>query len=464
MDPLLSQEQARDVLQTLLSTGAEFAEIFIESRSPTVLVREEGRLDEASAGTDRGAGLRLGQGETVHTASSSATDPVSLQALARSLASALSGSPTVTPKPFRPSSAPARSIVRRPADALPLAERAAMLARADAAARAADPRIIQVTATWLDSRRRILVASSEGTFEPDETFYVTLAVQVVARDGENIRTGYEVHSETSGLEMFDARSPEDVAREAARIALLQLVASPAPSGTFTVVLSSRAGGTMIHEACGHGFEADFIEKDLSVYAGKLGEKVASDLITVVDDGTLAQKRGTNRVDDEGTPASRVVLIENGILRGYLHSLKTARKMGARPTGNGRRDSFRVPPIPRMRNTCILPGTTPPDEILASVEDGIFVADMGGGEVDIVTGNFVFHCTEAYRIRQGRIAEPLRDMTLTGRGQDILARIDRVGSDLGFGAGTCGKDGQHVPVADAQPTLRIPDIVVGGTES
>ena len=462
MDPLIPAELAREALDALLATGAEFAEVFVESRTPTVLVREEGRLDEASCGTDRGAGLRLRVGDTFHTGSGNAIDREALLALARSLASALPGPRRVHPKPFRGSGTPAPSRVLRPADELPLAERAELLRRADAAARAADPRIVQVTARWIDTRRTILVANSEGVFEPDETCYLTLTVQVVAREGTEIRSGYDVHSETSGLEAFDARSPEDVAREAARVALLQLRAAPAPSGTFTVVLSSKAGGTMIHEACGHGFEADFIEKNLSVYAGRLGEKVASELITVVDDGTLPQKRGTNRVDDEGAPTSRVVLIEKGVLRGYLHSLRTARKMDAAPTGNGRRDSFRVPPIPRMRNTCILPGTTPPEEILASVEDGVFVADMGGGEVDIVTGNFVFHCTEAYRIRGGKIAEPLRDMTLTGRGQEVLTMIDRVGSDLGFGVGTCGKDGQHVPVADAQPTLRIPGIVVGGT--
>jgi TldD protein len=246
------------------------------------------------------------------------------------------------------------------------------------------------------------------------------------------------------------------------MACLQLEATPAPAGTFTVVLSSKAGGTMVHEACGHGLEGDFAIKGLSVYAGKVGQKVASSLVTVVDDGTIPGKRGSFAIDDEGTPSRRTVLIENGILKGFLHSRRTAAKLGEEPTGNGRRESFRHLPIPRMRNTIIAPGGDDPDEIVASVEDGIFVTDMGGGEVDTTSGNFVFHCTEAYRIRGGKVAEPLRDVMLTGNGPDVLLRVDRVGRDLGYQVGTCGKEGQGVPVADAQPTLRIPGIVVGGT--
>jgi TldD protein len=285
---------------------------------------------------------------------------------------------------------------------------------------------------------------------------------VIAREGEQIRTGYHALAETRGFELFDEHPPEEVGREAARIALVQLAARPAPAGTFTVVLSSKAGGTMVHEACGHGLEADFVEKSLSIYADKLGERVASDLITVVDDGTLPNRRGSTGMDDEGIPSSRVLLIEKGILKSYLHSRRTARKLGQAPTGNGRRESYRCLPIPRMRNTLIVPGETPPEEIVSGVEEGIFVCQMGGGEVDIASGNFIFNVGEAYMIRHGKIAEPIRDATLIGNGPEVLGSIDAVGSDLGYGVGTCGKDGQRVPVADAQPTLRIPRIVVGGT--
>jgi TldD protein len=460
-------EEARAILGDLLATGAEFAEIYAESTSPTTLIWDDGHLDEASSGTERGVGLRLSAGVTVYYANGNGTGLDETRALARTLAASLAGgaSPVKEPAPFTPREAPARSHVRIAPETIPLADRVAVLRRADTAARGCDARVSQVTATWRDSVRRVQIANSDGVNETDEATYLTLAVLVVAKEGAEIRSAYEVASETSGYEMFSgdrAHRPEEIAREAVRVALLQLAAAPAPSGTFPVVVGSSAGGTMIHEACGHGFEADFIEKGLSVYAGRIGEQVASPLVTAVDDGTLAQKRGTNRVDDEGTPTSRVVLIENGILKGYLHSLRTARQMGARATGNGRRESFRHLPIPRMRNTMILPGTTPPEEMVASVADGIFIADMGGGEVDIVSGNFMFHCPEAYRIRDGKIAEPLRDVTLTGRGPEILASIDRVGTDHGFNVGTCGKDGQAAPVADAQPTLRIPAIVVGGT--
>ena len=221
---------------------------------------------------------------------------------------------------------------------------------------------------------------------------------------------------------------------------------------------------MVHEACGHGLEADFIMKSLSAYAGRLGQQVASPLVTVIDDGTAPNLRGSSAIDDEGNPTTCAVLIEKGILKGFLHSRKTARALGASPTGNGRRESYRHLPLPRMRNTMILPGETDPQQILAGVADGIFVCRMGGGEVDVATGNFVFHCSEAYLIRNGRIGDPIRDATLIGNGPEVLRSIDRVGRDLGFGVGTCGKEGQGVPVADAQPTLRIPAITVGGVAS
>jgi len=461
-EPFFPESQVRQILEALLSTGAEFAELYAEERTPTILTREDGRLEEASSGTDRGVGLRISAGDTEHYASGNGTSLQGALALARALAASLDGAPATALRPFVPQQAPVRSIVKVPPSSLPLAQRAEVLRRADGATRAADARIAQVTATWLDTVRRVQIANSEGINESDAVTYLTLAVNAVAKSGNEIRSAYEVVSETSGFELLSGDRPEQVGREAARVALLQLDAMPAPSGTFPVVVSSSAGGTMIHEACGHGFEADFIEKGLSIYAGRMGEQVASPLVTVVDDGTLAQKRGTNRVDDEGAPTSRVLLIENGVLKSYLHSRRTAVRMKAARTGNGRRESFRYMPIPRMRNTMVLPGKTPPGEIIASVKDGILIADMGGGEVDIVSGNFMFHCPEAYRIRDGRIAEALRDVTLTGRGPDILSSIDMVGSDHGFNVGTCGKDGQSAPVADAQPTLRIPAIVVGGT--
>lgn len=458
----LRPEEIAEVLDLLLASGAEFAEIYLERRTPMVLTWEDGRLDDASSGTDAGVGLRIVHDDVTYYANGNDRSSEAVHSMATGLARSLSGRRTAPPFTLRASDAPARSTFRTPPGKVGVEQRVALLRRADAAARAYDPRVAQASIYLVDTEREVTIANSEGVLATDFTCYVTMGAQVIAREGEVIRSAYEGKSETSGFEMFERETPETIASEAARIAVLQLSARPAPAGTFTVVLSSSAGGTMVHEACGHVFEADFIVKGLSVYAGKLGEKVASEIVTVFDDGTMPQKRGTNRVDDEGTPVSNVLLIEKGVLRGFLHDRKSARALGMAPTGNGRRESFRHLPIPRMRNTCIAPGTTPPDEILAGVREGIFVADIGGGEVDIVAGNFVFHCSEAYLIRDGKIGEPIRDATLTGNGPEILKSIDAVGSDFGFNAGTCGKDGQSVPVADAQPTIRIPSIVVGGT--
>lgn len=458
----LGSRQIAEVLDLLLATGAEFAEVYLERREPMILTWEDQRLDDASSGTDTGVGLRIIHDDVTYYANGNDRSIEAIRTMAIALSKSLSGRRTAPPFVLTPSSAAARSSFRTPPGQVGVEARVALLRRADVAARAYDPRVAQASIYLIDTEREITVANSEGVLASDLTCYVTMGAHVVARDGDVIRSGYEGKSETSGFEMFERETPEKIATEAARIAILQLSAHPAPAGTFTVVLSSSAGGTMVHEACGHVFEADFIVKGLSVYAGKLGERVASEIVTVFDDGTMPQKRGTNRVDDEGTPVSNVLLIEKGVLRGFLHDRKSAKALGMAPTGNGRRESFRHLPIPRMRNTCIAPGTTPPEEILAGVREGIFVADIGGGEVDIVAGNFVFHCSEAYRIRDGRIAEPIRDATLTGNGPEILKSIDAVGSDFGFNVGTCGKDGQSVPVADAQPTLRIPAIVVGGT--
>lgn len=460
MEP--TNEQLREVIDLLLATGADFAEVYLERRVPTYLTWEDGKLDDAAAGIDAGVGLRIIHEDVTYYANGNDRSHGAVREMAAELSKTLSGDPRVTAAPLRRGRAPAHSIVRISPEDLTLDERLGFMRRADAAARACDPRIAQVSVYLIDTTRQTTNANSEGVIESDRTCYVTMGVQVVARENAAIRTGYEMKSETSGYEMFERETPEAIAQEAARIAIVQLGARPAPSGTFTVVLSSSAGGTMVHEACGHVFEGDFIQKGLSVYAGKLGQKVASDLVTVFDDGTMPQKRGTNRVDDEGTPVSKVLLIENGVLRGFLHDRKTAKGLGMKPTGNGRRESYRHLPIPRMRNTCIAPGKTPAAEIVKGVKEGIFVADIGGGEVDIVAGNFVFHCSEAYMILDGKIGEAIRDATLTGNGPEILKSIDAVGDDFGFNAGTCGKDGQTVPVADGQPTIRIPAIVVGGT--
>ncbi|MDA8099023.1 MAG: TldD/PmbA family protein, partial [Nitrospiraceae bacterium] len=273
--------------------------------------------------------------------------------------------------------------------------------------------------------------------------------------------GYQSVGGLTGLELFESEPLEAAAAEAAQRAVMMLGARKAPAGRMPVVLSSEAGGTMIHEAVGHGLEADLAQSGLSVYSGKLGLQIASPLVTVLDDSTLARRRGSFRFDDEGTDAQKTVLVDRGVLKTYLYDRLTARKDGVRSTGNGRRESYRHRPIPRMTNTMIAPGGAKPADILKETPKGLFVRKMGGGQVNTVNGEFVFEVSEGYLIENGALGEPVRGATLIGNGPSVLMSIDRVGSDLGFSIGTCGKDGQGAPVADAQPTLRIPEITVGG---
>jgi TldD protein len=479
---VIGQDEAALVLRATLARGGESAELYLERASSTGLRLDDGRLDEAVSGVDQGAGLSLVDNDRTLYGNTNRIDPESLMRLADRLARAQgavasgdAGGPPASPAgaapppaapdvpaPFAPRALPLISPVSIPASTVPIERKVEVLRRADAAARAHDRRVTQVTVQYRDTEQHVTVADSDGTWGSEVRCFIVLHVTVVARDGAGIRTGMEARSETRGFEFFDRHLPEDIAREAARQAVQQLEARPAPAGTFTVVLSSKAGGTMVHEACGHGLEADFILKSMSVYSGKLGQQVASPLVTVVDDGTLANQRGSSCMDDEGIATTRAVLIEKGVLRGYLQSRRTARLLKMRPTGHGRRESYRHLPLPRMRNTLILPGEHDPDAILREVKEGILVCRMGGGEVDVASGNFVFSCTEAWMIRDGRVAEPIRDATLIGNGPEVLRSIDRVGRDLGYGVGTCGKEGQGVPVANAQPTLRIPRITVGGT--
>jgi TldD protein len=461
---VLSPGLVREVLDAALEGGGDRAELFVERLATTTLRLDGGRLEEAAGGVDQGAGLGLSEGDQVLFANGNRVDRDGLLHLASQLAAAAGKERKARCEDLRPSPQRIVSPAAVPPSRVETPRKVQILRRAEDAARRHDTRVTQVACHYRDAEQEVLVAASDGLLAADHRVFTTLYVMAVARERDQIRTGVESCAETRGFEMFDLAPPEEVGREAARQAVVQLDARPAPAGTFTVVISSEAGGTMIHEACGHGLEADFIEKGLSVYAGRAGRQVASPLVTVVDDGTLPGRRGSAAMDDEGSPTTRVVLIERGVLRGFLHSRRTARRARAATTGNGRRESYRHLPIPRMRNTMILPGDRDPASILAEVKDGILVCRMGGGEVDVATGNFVFNCSEAYRIRDGKIAEPIRDATLVGNGPDVLMTIDAVGSDLGFGVGTCGKEGQGVPVSDAQPTVRIPRIVVGGVET
>ena len=343
------------------------------------------------------------------------------------------------------------------------AEKVALLRRADEAARAAGSAIRQVTAVYGDSRRRILVANSEGVLAGDDQVKTRFAVSCVASGDTGLQTGRESVGATVGFELFDRLLVEDLARTAAQRALTKLSARPAPSGTLPVVIKQGSGGVLFHEACGHGLEADHIAKDVSVFTGRVGELVASPLVTLVDDGTMGPEWGALAIDDEGHPAGRNVLIENGVLTDYMWDWLRARKEGRPSSGNGRRESYQHLPMVRMTNTYVLAGAEDPEEIVRQTPHGVYVAQLGGGQVNTATGDFVFGMTEAYLIEDGRITEPLRDANLIGNGPDVLRNIDVVGNDFAMGPpGTCGKQGQGVPVGDGQPTLRVSALTVGGT--
>jgi TldD protein len=455
----------RDVeraLRTALSRGGDWAELFWERHETLQLILDDQRIEDAITGVDQGAGVRVVQGEQTVYANGNVTDVDDVMAIAgraarsvadeRGLHDAARLSSDELQQPHSVAIDP-RSV--------PVERKVALLRLANEVARAHDARVTQATITYAESVQEILVANSDGIHRTDTRVRVNFAVHVVAKDGAVLESGFEAVRGTRGFEMLTEDVVRQAAETAARRAVLNVGAQPAPAGTYTVVLSSEAGGTLIHESVGHGLEADLNLKGLSVYSGRIGEKVASELITVVDDGRDPGQRGTSAMDDEGTPTQRTVLIEKGILKTYLSDRKHAEKLGIRRSGNARRENFRHLPICRMTNTMIASGESDPDEIVRSVKDGIFVKKMGGGQVDVVSGNFAFEVTECYRIRDGKLAEPLRGATLVGQGPKLMSEIDMVGWDLGYSTGTCGKDGQGAPVADAQPTLRIPSVVIGG---
>lgn len=451
------------MLESALGRGGEFAEVFVEDRRASGISLDDGKIEELSSGHDRGAGIRVVLGETTGYAHTEDLSERGLRAAAEA-ASAVArqggGGRRITALTELHAPRPSG-----PLDAHVLASKAAkveLLQRADDTARASSSAIVQVSAGYGDSRRRTQIANSDGLLTGDERVRTRLRVACVASGDTGMQTGAESLALTLGFELFERRSVDDVAAEAARRAVAKLHARPAPAGVLPVVLRRGSGGVLFHEACGHGLEADHIVKDASVYTGRVGELVASPLVTLVDDGTVGPEWGCMSVDDEGRPAQRNVLIQEGILTGYMWDYLRSRKEGRESSGNGRRESYRHLPMVRMTNTFLLPGEEDPDEIVAQTPHGIYVAHLGGGQVNTTTGDFTFGMTEAYLIEDGRITEPIRNANLIGNGPDVLGRIDAVGNDFDMSPGTCGKDGQSVPVGCGQPTLRVAGVTIGGT--
>jgi TldD protein len=452
------------VLDAALRTGGDFAEVYVEDRRGSAARLDDGRVEDLASGRERGAGIRVVAGETTGFAHTSDLSESGLRTAAEAAAAAArQGGGGVRMVPLSRVEAPAPNEIGILPETVTKARKVELLQRADDAARAAGSSIRQVSAVYGDNRRRILVANSEGVLAGDDQVKTRFAVSCVASGDTGLQTGRESIGATVGFELFDQVLVEDLARAAAQRALTKLSARPAPSGVLPVVIKQGSGGVLFHEACGHGLEADHIAKDVSVFRGRVGERVASPLVTLVDDGTMGPEWGSLAIDDEGHPAGRNVLIEDGVLTDYMWDWMRARKEGRPSTGNGRRESYQHLPMVRMTNTYVLPGADDPEEIIRQTPHGVYVAQLGGGQVNTATGDFVFGMTEAYLIEDGRITEPLRDANLIGNGPEVLRLIDVVGNDFAMGPpGTCGKQGQGVPVGDGQPTLRVSALTVGGT--
>jgi TldD protein len=453
------------VLSQALRHGGDFAEVFAEDRSNSSAMLDDGRVEELSSGRERGAGIRVVSGETTgfaHTADLSEEGLLRAAEVASAVArGAGKGAGAVAVGPLgsgdRPSGRPAAD-----SPGSSKGETLELLKRADEAARASGASISQVQAGCGSSRRQVLIANSDGLLAEDHQARTRFSVSCVATGDTGLQTGFESAARTLGFELFDEVSVEELAQLAAKRALSKLSARPAPSGELAVVLAGGSGGILFHEACGHGLEADHIVKDASVYTGMVGQQVASPLVTLVDDGTVGSEWGTFGIDDEGRPAQRNVLIDRGVLTDYLWDYLRARKEGRVSSGNGRRQTYQHLPMVRMTNTFLLPGEEDADEIVAQTPRGVYVAKLGGGQVNTTTGDFVFGTTEAYLIEGGKITEPLRDANLIGNGPEILKRIDAVATDFAMTPGTCGKDGQSVPVGCGQATMRLTGVTIGGT--
>ena len=461
---MIEEAVLQRVLGSALKTGGEFAEVFAEDRRNSSALLDDGRVEELTSGRDRGAGIRVVVGDTTGFAHTADLSEAGLLAAAEAAAAAAKGGGggTRTVALTRRTASRGYDIETYPGD-VPKARKVELLTRADEVARSTGGAISQVSVSYGDNRRRILVANSDGLLAEDDTVRTFFAVSCVATGDTGMQTGRESVGHTVGFELFDLYDIDELARRAADRALTKLAARPAPSGQMPVVIASGGGGVLFHEACGHGLEADLVAKGASVFRDRVGQQVASKGVTVVDDGTMAKEWGNIAIDDEGHPAQRNVLIEDGVLTDYMWDQLRARREGRPSSGNGRRQSYQHLPMVRMTNTYLLAGSDDPDDIVASTEKGVLVKHLGGGQVNTATGDFVFGMTEAYLIEGGKVTEPLREGNLIGNGPEVLQRIDALGNDFAMGPpGTCGKDGQGVPVGDGVPTLRVSSLTIGGT--
>lgn len=461
----LTLEHLPGVLGELAGPGIDAADLYFQTQVSETWVLEDGIVKEGSFNLDQGVGVRAQSGEKTGFAYSNAITPDALSQAARAARSIARAGQQGRVQAFAATQVTPLYAPENPLDVLDRAQKVELLKRVDVATRALDPRIKQVTVSLAGVWDRILVAATDGSLGADIRPLVRFNVSVIVeQNGRRERGGHGGGGRTDYSYFLNEDRAMGYAREALRQALVNLEAVAAPAGTLPVVMGAGWSGVLLHEAVGHGLEGDFNRKGSSNYSGKIGQQVASKLCTIVDDGTLAQRRGSLSMDDEGTPTQCTTLIENGVLKGYMQDKLNARLMGVARTGNGRRESYAHLPMPRMTNTYMLAGESDPEEIIRSVKKGIYCANLGGGQVDITSGKFVFSTSEAYLIEDGKITAPVKGATLIGNGPEAMSKVSMVGNDLALdsGVGTCGKDGQSVPVGVGQPTLKIDAITVGGT--
>jgi TldD protein len=457
---LVDEGLAGRVLQRALSRGGDFAELFCEDRRGFSLSIDESRVERPQSGSERGAGIRVIDGEVTRFAHVDGLAEEDLMRAAEGLCSALDGDAT-EPLALKAATPPQLQEIEVDPASVPADRKAEVLRELDERARSAGSEVAQASASYSEGRRQIAVFNSEGLEASDDRTRVRLGVQVVARKNGTVETGFETLGEHRGFELLEG-DPARIADEAAKKALTLLGADPAPAGEMTVVVGGGFGGVLFHEMTGHGLEADAVQKGASVYAGKLGENVAEPLLTAYDDGVMPHEWGTGAIDDEGTPCHKTAVIQEGELTSFLYDRLRARRDGVESTGNGRRASFRDLPIPRMTNTYIEPGDADPEAIISEVEKGFYAVSFGGGQVEPATGDFVFGVSEGYLIEGGRVTKPCRGATLIGNCLQALTRIDAVGSDFEMKTGFCGKAGQTAPVGTGQGHVRIRGMTVGGT--
>jgi len=458
VDPALAER----VLERALARGGSFAELYAEARQGFSLSIDDSRVERPQGGRERGACLRVVSGESSYYGHVDGLAEGDLLRVADSVAQGLREEARAPAALAAIERAPGHAVETRPDD-VPAARKADLLRACDERARGASSEVTQAHIGYGESRRQVEVFNSDGRAAADDRTRVRLSAQVVARRDGRVETGTDTLGGHAGWELLED-DPEAVPERAARRALTLLDAVDAPTGRLPVVVGNGFGGVLLHEAVGHGLEADAVQKRASVYAGRLGEELAEPLVTAYDDGRRANDWGSDGIDDEGTPTQRTTIIENGRLVSYLYDVLRARKDGVHSTGNGRRESFRHLPMPRMTNTFFAPGEATPEELIESVERGLYAVSFGGGQVEPATGDFVFGVSEGYLIEGGKVTAPVRGATLVGNGVEALRAIDGIAADLEIATGYCGKGGQSVPAGVGQPHVRIRELTVGGTAS